>query len=267
MDGGNPLRVRLFGYGMPYQVQWAADGTVVPLAVDPAAEAERLADELTDPPAPPRAAQDPSVWAVSMPFGRCGVDGLPREYLLPLQVEEAYLDVLAPEGPCQHALVEGAVVRVVPGTVIRLRARPRPGRRVLVAFQTEDRTPLLGNAAPLLLSGELPAAYAQRLVRCHGDFAALQARALADPAAYRADLQAFFSTMAARLAEQSEVAPTQARARAEGSYRDDDPLPLFAGQAALLSPAVLTRIRAREDGLFRFPGMFGAVASLGKLLD
>jgi hypothetical protein len=266
MNGQDPLRVRLFGYGMPYQVRWAADGSVLPLAVDAAAEAERLADELADASAS-AAVHDPSVWAVSMPFGRCGVDGLPREYLLPLHLEEGYLDVLTAAGPCQHALVEGAVVRVVPNTVIRLRARPRPGRRVLVAFQTEDRTPLLGNAAPLLRHGELPGGYAERLVRCHGDFAALQAGAVADLAAYRADLQAFFAAMATRLAEQSEVAPTQARARAAGSYRDDDPLPLFARQAALLSPAARARIRAREDGLFRFPGMFGAVASLAKLVD
>jgi hypothetical protein len=156
---------------------------------------------------------------------------------------------------------------VVPGTVIRFRAKPRPGRRVLVAFQTEDRTPLLGNAAPFTLDGKVPEAYAERLIQCHAAFDAARCLAEADPPAYRRTLDGFFSAMAQRLADNAEVTRTQSEARAQGTYLEQDQLPLFGRQRNLLTESVIERIGQQEEGLFRFPGMFGAVASLGKLVD
>ncbi|MFA6110448.1 MAG: hypothetical protein WDA75_16920 [Candidatus Latescibacterota bacterium] len=269
MTEQNSLRVRLFGYGAPYQVRFDQTGTVVPLVTTAEAEAAALVLELTalTGRSAGLASTEPGGWALSMPFGRCGVAGLPREYLIPWHCREAYLDLLDPDGYRSVPLSEGAVVQVVPGRVIRFRGRPRPGRRVLVSFQTEDRTPLLGNAAPFTLDGQVPEAYNERLVRCHGAFAAMRRLAETDPPAYRRTLEGFFSAMAARLAGNPEVARTQAEAREQGTYLDQDQLPLFGRQRNLLTESVIQRLAQQEEGLFRFPGMFGAVASLGKLID
>jgi hypothetical protein len=265
----NPLRVRLFGYGAPYRVQIDQTGTVAPLVTTAEAEAVALARELAALTGRSTALADPApdAWALSMPFGRCGVAGLPREYLIPWHCQEAYLDLLDPAGYRSVPLSEGVVVQVVPGTVIRFRGRPRPGRRVLVSFQTEDRTPLLGNAAPFTLDGQVPEAYSERLIRCHGAFDAVRRLAETDPPAYRKTLEGFFSAMAVRLAGNLEVARTQVEAREQGTYLDQDQLPLFGRQRNLLTESVIQRLAQQEEGLFRFPGMFGAVASLGKLID
>ena len=42
---------------------------------------------------------------------------------------------------------------------------------------------------------------------------------------------------------------------------------LFERQRALLDAAALERIKAQDEAVFRFPGMFGAVAPLFNLID
>ena len=46
MTDRDPLRVRLFGYGVPYRVKFGPEGAVQPLETGPAKEAEDLAREL-----------------------------------------------------------------------------------------------------------------------------------------------------------------------------------------------------------------------------
>ena len=96
MTEQNPLRVRLFGYGAPYLVRFGSAGEVEPLATLAEAEAAALVQELAalTGRVAPLAETEPDAWALSMPFGRCGVAGLPREYLIPWHCVEAYLDLL-----------------------------------------------------------------------------------------------------------------------------------------------------------------------------
>ncbi|MDP6699630.1 MAG: hypothetical protein QGH25_08270, partial [Candidatus Latescibacteria bacterium] len=82
---GDPLNVRLFGYGTPYRVSIDAEGAVVAGETDGEKEAENLCNTLcghvglADKPSSADAAGQ---WSYSMPFGRCGVNDLPREHLL-----------------------------------------------------------------------------------------------------------------------------------------------------------------------------------------
>ena len=261
----DPLQVRLFGYGVPYRVEWQADGGVVPLPTDPAREAADLARELAAlAQGGEGAAPEPQSWAASMPFGRCGVAARPHEHLRVFHMAEGYLDLLTVEGVEAVPLVEGRLVRVVPGTVVRLRARPRAGHRCLAAFQTEDRTPLSGNAAPFTLDGVVPDAYDQRLRACHGAFQAAAAMGRDERAAC---LQRFFSTMAQALEGAGDIALMQAAARAAGSYTAPDEEALYQRQQALLTVDVLRRIGAQDEDLFRFPGMFGGITTLFNALE
>jgi hypothetical protein len=260
----DPLRVRLFGYGVPYQVHLSNGDSVDPLPTTATDEARDLAGELRvlragdgEP-----CAGDPSAWALSMPFGRCGVEGLPHEHLMVHHAREAWLDLLRPEGFEQCALRQGEITTLVPGVVARVRARPQPGRRVIVAFQTEDRTPLLGNAAPFTLDGEVPDDYAERLVKTHAAFAAARQMEARDSSAYREALSRFFDTMAARLAGDEQVRQVQEEARTAGAYDVEDEAASFARQRELLTDDVLSRIESRDEPLFRFPGMFGGVTTL-----
>jgi hypothetical protein len=272
VDGPDPLRVRLFGYGVPYQVRFGAAGQVHPVATDAAREAVALARELAilagfcgsgaGATVADRGEAEPGTWAVSMPFGRCGVGGLPREHLSVYNAEEARLEMLWQGAYHEIPVPEGRLVEIVPGRVVRLRARPRPGRRVVVAFQTQDRTPLLGNAGPFVLDGQVPEECAGRLVKAHGDYDRTRDLAARDPSGCQAVLDGFFAAMAARLEGRREVQLTQEEAGRAGSYAVVDEAALFARQRGLLTPQVVERIRSQDAALFRFPGMFGGITTL-----
>jgi hypothetical protein len=265
---GDPLKVRLFGYGVPYRVGLDSGGGVEPMDTDAVREADtlyrsiRLLKGLIG---GSKAKKAGGEWAYSMPFGRCGVEGLPREHLVVHFSAEAYLDVLSADGLKTHRLQEGEIAHIEPGTVVRLRALPLEGHRVLVAFQTEDRTPLVGNAGPFTLDGVVPDDWRERLVTCHGAFA--EAAEQAKKGWHRPLLERFFGKMADVLAGHSEIAAIQAAAREQGSYDIIEEQILFDRQRELLDEAALERIKAQDEAVFRFPGMFGGVAPLFNLID
>lgn len=265
------LAARLFGYAILYPARRVGDSYEA-VSADPTGEARALAAELgrhlglgsvdgADLPA----ATGPV--AVSIPFGRCGVDGRPLEHVRLYQMSEGAVDFLRPGGVESRPLAEGQTVLVEPGSIVRFRAWPRPGRRVLVAFQTEDRTPLLGNAAPLTPEGEAPKADAAgRLKQTSDAFARLWARVEAGAPDGRQRLEGFFGEMAVRLAGRPEVESAQRAAREGGSYVAGGSADLFDRARALVTAPVLARIEAQDGAVFRYPGMFGAVAPLFSLL-
>ncbi len=265
----DPLKARLFGYGVPYRASLGPDGLLLPLETSPEREAADLAGELAvlagQAKAPTQGAT--GEWATSVPFGRCGLEGLPLEHLKVFSFEEAWLDVLGAEGALQSPVREGELLRISPGSVVRLRAQPRPGRRVLVAFQTQDRTPLLGNAAPFTLDGQVPDEYGPRLSKAQQAFEHTRQLAVVDPGAYRQVLAGFFSRMAQKVQADIQVAQIQALAREEGAYAIEGEEDLFTRQQAMLSPEVVQRIRSRDPELFRFPGMFGGITTLFKIYN
>ena len=265
----DPLRARLFGYGVPYRARLTGEGLLLPLETGPEREATDLARELaalSGQPLPP-AKGETGDWATGVPFGRCGVEGLPLEHLKVYNLEEGWLEVLGEDGAHELPLREGELVRIRPRTVVRLRARPQPGRRVLVAFQTQDRTPLLGNAAPFTLDGQAPDEYAARLTKAQEAFVYARGLAGKDQAAYRQVLEAFFGRMAQKVQANPQVGLTQAQAHQEGAYATDGEEALFARQQALLSPEVLARIAGQDPELFRFPGMFGGITTLFRIYN
>jgi hypothetical protein len=136
-----------------------------------------------------------------------------------------------------------------------------------VAFQTEDRTPLLGNAGPFTLDGGVPDGYGERLVRCHAAFDRIRELAGRNPAEYQEALDRFFTGMAARIQGDEEVRRTQKVARVQGTYEVADQEALFARQRGLLTGEGIDRIRRRDEALFRFPGMFGGITTLFKLIE
>ncbi len=261
---GDPLRARLFGYGVPYRVEVDAAGAVVPRPTDAAGEAERLCRALHQLHGESYGVSDGD-WVYSLPFGRCGIQGRPREHIIADFCAEAYLDVLSMDGLKTQPLAVGEIADIEPGSIVRFRARPLEHCCVLVAFQTEDRTPLLGHAAPFTLDGEVPDDWRERLVKCHAAFDAAAARA--SDGGHRPLLERFFGTMAEQLAGDPEITAAQEQARREGSYAVADEQALFDRQRALLDEAVLVRIRDQDEAVFRFPGMFGGVAPLFNLID
>lgn len=283
LEADRALSTRLFGYAILYGArQVGGEGalaTFAPVVADPAAQARILARELShhlgirsaEADAGADAGEETEAVpeaAISVPFGRCGIDGLPLEHVRLYQFVDAAADVLRPGGVESRPLREGETLLVEPGSVVRFRARPRPGRRVLVAFQTEDRTPLFGNASPLTPEGEDPSMEAaQRLRQTTGAFCQLWQQIDAGSQQGRERLERFFAQMATRLVDPREVAAARAAARAAGSY-DAGPSPaLFDRARQLVTTAVLGRIAAGETALFRYPGMFGAVAPLFSLLQ
>ena len=202
------------------------------------------------------------VWAASMPFGRCGLDGSPREHLIVHGAEEAYLDVLTLDGARVTPIGSNGIVAVEPQTVVRLRARPMAGQRVLVGFQTQDRTPLMGHAAPFTLDGVIPDDYAERLRKAHGIFAEVRGLSSDDRPAFLQALEGFFGGMRQRLAGNEEVAAVAAEARRVGSYDVVDEREFFDFQRSMLDAELLERIRSQDSELFRFPGMFGGITTL-----
>ena len=261
---GDPLRARLFGYGVPYRVEVDAAGAVVPRPTGAEAEAERLCRALRQLRGEVHEEPDGD-WVYSLPFGRCGIQGRPREHIVAYFFAEAHLDVLSMDGVKTQSLATGEIADIEPGSVVRFRARPLEHRCVLVAFQTEDRTPLLGHAAPFTLDGEVPDDWRERLVKCHAAFDTAAARASDN--GHRPLLERFFGTMEEKLAGDPEIAAAQDRARREGSYAVAEEQAFFDRQCALLTEAVLDRIRDQDEAVFRFPGMFGGVAPLFSLVD
>ena len=261
---GDPLRVRLFGYGVPYRVEVDGVGAVAPRPTDAAGEAERLCRALRQLHGEGNGVSDGG-WVYSLPFGRCGVQGRPREHIIAHFCAEAYIDVLSMDGIETQPLAAGEIADIEPGSVVRFRARPLEHHCVLVAFQTEDRTPLLGHAAPFTLDGEVPDDWRERLVQCHAAFDAAAARA--PDGGHRALLERFLGAMAEALADDPEITAAQEQARREGSYAVAEEQALFDRQRALLDEEVLARIRDQDEAVFRFPGMFGGVAPLFNLID
>ena len=133
-----------------------------------------------------------------------------------------------------------------------------------MAFQTEDRSPLFGHATPLTATGQtVPTDPGARLEQTT---AALQTLGL-DAALARTRLRELFAHMARAVGHDADVAASQKAARAAGSYAAGPAAELFAKASRLLSPDVIHRIRGGDSTLFRFPGMFGAVAPLFPLLE
>ena len=262
------LGVRLFGYGVPYRVR-VRDGVVEPFETGPETEAADLAQALARLGGSPGTGEIDDAWAVSMPFGRCGLNGLPREHLLVFGAREAWLEKLTWEGPRVIPVIPAQPVAIEPQTVVRLRALPQPGGRVLVAFQTQDRTPLMGNAAPFTLDGEVPDRWEERLRKGHSDYANTSLTWSWDKEGYEAALDRFFGSMAEKLEGDAAVAAVCEEARGAGSYdaADEGEGVFFDYQEGMIDEPLLARIRAQDPGLFRFPGMFGGVATLFNCLE
>ncbi|MCY3760370.1 MAG: hypothetical protein OXH50_03910 [Gemmatimonadetes bacterium] len=260
------LGVRLFGYGVPYRAR-VRGGVVEPLETGPETEAADLAQALARLRGAPRTGESDDAWAVSMPFGRCGLNGLPREHIQVFAAREAWLDLLTWEGPRVVAVKQGQPVAIEPQSVVRLRARPQPGGRVLVAFQTQDRTPLMGNAAPFTLDGEVPEGWDERLRKGHEAFTEVAGLRAGDRPAYEAALERFFGSMAEKLEGDAAVAAVCEEARGSGSYDAADEGAFFDCQEGMIDEPLLARIRSRDPELFRFPGMFGGIATLFNCLE
>ena len=262
----DPLGARLFGYGILYRARLTGGGPssgCEPLSADPAEEARALAGELRRHLAgsDPGAGETRGEVGLSVPFGRCGLDGRPLEHVRLYHAARAFVDVLTPQGAASHPVAEGRTVLVAPGSIVRFRAVPRPGRRVLVAFQTEDRSPLHGHAAPLTRPGEPPPeGAAERLRQTTDAFCELWRTGGGS------GIESFFTSMASAIEGDPRVEAARLAARDSGSYEAGPDPTLFNRARDLLTPEVLGRIAGGEEALFRFPGMFGAVAPLFPLL-
>ena len=103
---GDPLRARLFGYGVPYRVEVDETGAVAPRPTDAAGEAARLCRALSQLRGEGEGTTDGD-WAYSLPFGRCGIQGRPREHIVAHFCAEAYLDVLSMDGVKTQPLAAG----------------------------------------------------------------------------------------------------------------------------------------------------------------
>ena len=104
------LGVRLFGYGVPYRARFER-GVVEPLETGPETEAADLAQALARLRGAPGTPGSDDAWALSMPFGRCGLNGLPREHLRVFAAREAWLDLLTWDGPQEVAVAPGRAGR------------------------------------------------------------------------------------------------------------------------------------------------------------
>ncbi len=263
------LRTRLFGYAVLFRARQQTGGGIFPVDVTPADEASALARELElhvgegSAPDAPGQGESEEV-GISVPFGRCGIAGRPLEHVRFYHVEQAWVDSLSVDGPRTRAVPEGETVLVEPGGFVRFRAVPRTGGRALIAFQTEDRSPLSGHAAALTTSGQtVPLEAGPRLIQTTAAFDSMRA----DGEAAQARLPELFAQMASAVGENADVAGAQQAARDAGSYDAGPASVLFDDAKALLTPDIIGRIRAGDEEFFRFPGMFGAVAPLFPLLE
>jgi len=198
-----------------------------------------------------------------VPFGRCGLGGRPLEYLTTFNASEGYLEELGPDGFAAQAVEAGQIMTVTPGRIVRLRLQTAPGRRSLVVFQTEDRTPLHGHAAPISRGEEQASPdHPARVQSAWQSFETLRALATDDPARYRQELEEFFSRMSQVLTGDGQIERLRQEAGESGSYAVEDQRPLFERQQHLLTEDVLDRVAGGDPSVFRFPGMFGAVCPL-----
>jgi hypothetical protein len=263
----NVLSQRLFGYGIPYEVEIDSSGKFSPVKGKANVQALELSKTLES---WLREGKNHSVseaessWAYSMPFGRCGLAGLPLEHLQVFDAEEIHVDVLSEAGLERKLISENDIILIRPLTVIRLRLRSKPGRRAIVAFQTEDQTPLAGNAGPYSLQGvDLSTDPFDRFVESQEAF---EQTSSMDSKKRNQELAAFFSEMESNFKDVSELEFLQGSARSAGSYDARDQNTFFMRQKILLTDGVLDRISKGDPELFRYPGMFGAVAPLFSLL-
>tara|TARA_B100000902_G_scaffold203032_1_gene193581 strand:+ start:847 stop:1650 length:804 start_codon:yes stop_codon:yes gene_type:complete len=259
------LSHRLFGYGIPYQVEIDSFGKFSPIRMKIDEKALELSKTLKFwlERAPQSLARG-SIYSYSMPFGRCGLGALPLEHLQIFDAEEAYLDVLSEDGFSTKLIGEKDTILIKPETVIRLRLKSKGDRRAFVAFQTEDQTPLSGNAGPYTLNGvSLPSDPFERFMASHEAF---EQTSQMEIASRNRELSGFFTHMSSNIKNRSKMQSIQEKARSVGSYDKRDQTPFFSKQKSLLTTEVLELIARRDQELFRFPGMFGAVAPLFPLL-
>ncbi|MBT6148559.1 MAG: hypothetical protein HOH74_24200 [Gemmatimonadetes bacterium] len=265
-DRGAILQARLFGYAILFRARDVAGGYEA-VEVDAEEEAQALARELQLHVGEVIGNSDGGPvdeLGLSVPFGRCGIEGRPLEHVRIYHAEQAWVDTLGPGEPRSTAVAEGETILVEPGAFVRFRARPRPGRRVLIAFQTEDRSPLAGHAAPLTAAGQtVPTEAGPRLDQTTAVFESLWL----DATAAQSRQAELFAHMATAVQNSTEVAAAQQSARDSGSYSVGGAADLFDLARSMLTEEVIERIGAADAALFRFPGMFGAVAPLFPLLD
>ena len=88
------LRTRLFGYAVLFRAREVAGG-FEPVDVTAADEAKALARELELHVGEPVGPNGPGgEMGISVPFGRCGIDGRPLEHVRVLHAEQAWVDTL-----------------------------------------------------------------------------------------------------------------------------------------------------------------------------
>ena len=261
------LSQRLFGYGILYQVEIDASGKSHLRGIKIDEQASELSKTLKFWLSEKNISfncESKPVWSYSMPFGRCGLAGLPLEHLQVFDAEEAYLDVLSEDGFSTKLIREKDTILIKPETVIRLRLKSKVDRRAIVAFQTEDQTPLSGNAGPYTLNGvSLPSDPFERFVASHEAFEQTSQMKIEGR---NRELSGFFSHMSSKINNKLKMQRIQEIARSVGSYDKRDQTPFFSKQKSLLTTEVLDLIAKGDQELFRFPGMFGAVAPLFPLL-
>ena len=125
----------------------------------------------------------------------------------------------------------------------------------------------MGNAAPFTLDGEVPDRWDERLRKGHAAFAEVAGLWSGDRPAYEAALERFFGSMAEKLEGDAAVAAVAEEARGAGSYDAADERVFFDYQEGMIDEPLLARIRAQDPELFRFPGMFGGIATLFNCLE
>ena len=97
----NVLSQRLFGYGIPYEVGIESSGKFSPTKGEGNVSALELSKTLESWSREGKnypVSEAESSWAYSMPFGRCGLAGLPLEHLQVSDAEEIHIDVLSEAG-------------------------------------------------------------------------------------------------------------------------------------------------------------------------
>ena len=97
----NVLSQRLFGYGIPYEVEIDSSGKFSPVKWEANVQALELSKTLESWSREGKnysVSEPGSSWAYSMPFGRCGIAGLPLEHLQVFDAEEIHIDVLSEAG-------------------------------------------------------------------------------------------------------------------------------------------------------------------------
>ena len=245
------LGVRLFGYGVPYRARFER-GVVEPARDRSRNRGRDLAQALARLRGAP-GTPGSDAWALSMPFGRCGLNGLPREHLRVFAARKAWLDLLTWDGPQEVAVPRDSWSPSNRRASCACAHGRNRGDGFWSRFRRQDRTPLMGNAAPFTLDGEVPERWDERLGKGHAAFAEAAGLWSGDRPAYEAALERFFGSMAEKLEGDAAVAAVCEEARGAGSYDAPDEGPFFDYQEGMLDEPLLARIRAQDPELFRFP--------------